>query len=64
MTAEHRGILATISVAAEQGDSIARNKAVVYAASQGVPRAAIAAAAGLNKVGNIIRAARREGVSA
>lgn len=64
VTAEHRGILAAISVAAEQGDSIARNKAIVYAADQGVERAAIAAAAGLGKVGNIIRAARTEAVSA
>ncbi len=52
-----RPLLDAIAEAVTAGDSVARNRAIVAAANAGVARAAIAAAAGLNKVGNIIRAA-------
>lgn len=52
----HARALAAISSAP---DAAARNASIIAAATAGVPRAEIAAAAGLKKVGNIIRSASK-----
>lgn len=57
---DQKGLLAAIAAAVVDDDSVTRNRAIVAAANAGLSRSAIAAAAGLNKVGNIIRAAREE----